>query len=103
MKPQFMKLILATIAAMMFAPLLSAQRSFDVVSVKPNVSGNSPSDPRISPGRFFWANVTLRQLIQTAYDKRPYQLIGMQEWGETARFDVIETASPSTSPQHRNI
>jgi uncharacterized protein (TIGR03435 family) len=98
-----LKLTLATIAALVFASLLSAQGSFDVVSVKPNVSGDSPSDPRVSPGRYSWANVTLRQLIQVAYDKRSYQLIGMPEWVGSAHFDVVATTSPTTSPRQMDM
>src|SRR5437660_9448643 len=99
MKSQIMRITLATVGALVFASLLPAQRSFDVVSVKPNVSGDSPSDPRISPGRYSWVNVILRQLIQVVYDKTSYQLIGMPEWVGTAHFDVVATASPTTSPE----
>jgi uncharacterized protein (TIGR03435 family) len=82
--------------------LLPAQTSFDVVSVKPNVSGDEPSVPRISPGRFSWINVSLRQLIQVAYDMRPYQLIALPNWADTARFDVTATTSVSASRQQMN-
>src|SRR2546430_16921621 len=99
MSSELMKLAPAIIGALMFASVFSAQRNFDVASVKPNVSGTGPSDPRISPGRFSWTNVTLRQLIQVAYDKRPHQLIGIPEWVDTGHFDVVATASPTTSPQ----
>jgi uncharacterized protein (TIGR03435 family) len=78
---------------------LSAQNAFDVVSVRPNLSRDGPSDPRVSPGRLSWANATLRQLIQVGYDVRPFQVIGMPDWAETARFDVAATASSTASPQ----
>jgi uncharacterized protein (TIGR03435 family) len=82
--------------------LLSAQGAFDVASVKPNVSGDEPSVPRISPGRFSWTNVSLRQLIQVAYDMRPYQLIALPNWADTARFDVAVTTSITASRQEMN-
>src|SRR6185369_12361580 len=82
--------------------LLPAQTAFDVVSVKPNVSSNEPTVPRISPGRFSWINVSLRQLIQVGYEMRPYQLIALPDWADTARFDVVATASVSTSRQQMN-
>jgi uncharacterized protein (TIGR03435 family) len=81
--------------------LLPAQTAFDIVSVKPNVSGNS-SDPTKSPGRYSWMNVSLRQLIQVAYDMRPFQLIALPGWANTARFDVVATTEVSASPQQMN-
>src|SRR5262245_37345192 len=82
--------------------LLPAQSGFEVISVKPNVSGDGPSDPRLSPGRFSWSNVTLRQLIQVAYNVRPYQLIALPDWADTSRFDVAATANFPASPQEMN-
>jgi len=79
--------------------LLSAQNTFEVVSVKANVSVDPPSDPRMSPGRFSWSNATLRQLIQAAYEVRPFQLVALPDWADAARFDVTATASFPASPQ----
>jgi hypothetical protein len=85
--------------ALLWTSLLPAQSTFEVASVKPNVSANGPADPQVSPGRFSWFNVTLRLLIQVAYDVRPYQLIGLPDWANTARFDVAATTSFAASPQ----
>jgi uncharacterized protein (TIGR03435 family) len=82
---------------------LWAQTTFDVASVKPKASGDPPSAPAVSRGRFSWTNATLRQLIQIAYDRRPHQLIGMPDWAGTARFDVSATTNPGTSPQQMNV
>jgi uncharacterized protein (TIGR03435 family) len=82
--------------------ILPAQTVFEVVSVKPNLSGNAPSDPKTSPGRLSWTNATLRQLIQLGYDVRPYQLIALPDWADTARFDVSATTSFPASPQQMN-
>jgi uncharacterized protein (TIGR03435 family) len=82
--------------------LLCGQRTFEVVSVKPNLSTNGPSDPRISPERFSWTNVRLRQLIQVAYDMRPHQLVALPEWADSARYDVTATAGFPASPQQMN-
>jgi uncharacterized protein (TIGR03435 family) len=94
--------VLASAALLSTALLLQAQSEFDVVSVKPNVSSNEPSAPRVSPERFSWTNVTLRQLIQVAYDLRPYQIIALPDWADTARFDVAATTSFTASPQQMN-
>jgi uncharacterized protein (TIGR03435 family) len=71
--------------------------------VKPNVSEDTPSPPAVSPGRFSWTNANLRQLIQVAYGRRPHQLIGMPDWSDTARFDVVASTSPGTSCQQMNV
>jgi uncharacterized protein (TIGR03435 family) len=76
--------------------------AFEVASIKENISGDGPSDPRVSPGRFSWVNATLRQLIQTAYDARPYQLVGLPDWVDTARFDVNATTTVTASRQQMN-
>ena len=79
-----------------------AQNTFEIASIKENVSGDGPSDPRVSPGRFSWVNATLRQLIQTAYDVRPYQLFALPDWAQDTRFDVNATATSTTSRQQMN-
>jgi uncharacterized protein (TIGR03435 family) len=96
-----MKLMAGLAAAILLSAsiLFPAQNTFEVVSVKPNVSVDPPSDPRMSPGRFSWSNATLRQLIQVAYEVRPFQLIALPEWADSARFDVTATASFPASPQ----
>src|SRR5436305_388871 len=81
------------------ATYAAAQKSFDVISVKPNDSVNSPSPLTVSPQRFSWTNATFRQLIQTGYDIRPYQLIGLPAWADSSRFDVMATTSSPASPK----
>src|SRR5215831_2097773 len=83
----------------LFAAQATPQKSFEVASVKPNVSDAGPSDPRITPERFSWTNVTLRQLVQIAYDLRPYQVIALPPWADDARFDVAATTGVAVSPQ----
>ena len=95
--------IAVSVVLLSAALLFPAQSAFEVVSVKPNLSVDPPSSPRISPGRFSWSNATLRQLIQVAYEVRPFQLIGLPDWADTARFDVTATASFPASPQQMNV
>ena len=78
-----------------------AQKSFDVVSVKPNDS-SGPSDLKVSPQRVSWTNNSLRQLIQNAYDVRPYQLVALPAWADGAHFDVMATTDVPASPQQIN-
>jgi len=93
----------ALVVLLWTALLFPAQSDFEVVSVKPNVSADAPSAPRVSPGRFSWSNATLRQLIQVAYEVRPFQLISLPDWADTARFDLTATASYPASPQEMNV
>jgi uncharacterized protein (TIGR03435 family) len=98
-----LRLTVASVVLLSASLLFPAQNAFEVVSVKPNVSVDPPSSPRISPGRFSWSNATLRQLIQVAYEVRPFQLIALPDWADTARFDVTATASFPASPQQMNV
>lgn len=77
----------------------AAQKTFDVISIKQNESVNSPSPLTVSPQRLSWTNATLRQLIQTGYDIRPYQLIGMPDWGDSSRYDVAATTASPMPPR----
>jgi uncharacterized protein (TIGR03435 family) len=97
-----MKKSLGTIFVVaILAAYATAQKSFDVVSVKPNDS-RGPSDLKVTPQRFSWTNASLRQLIQVAYDVRPYQLVALPAWADSADFDVVATTDVSSSPQQMN-
>jgi uncharacterized protein (TIGR03435 family) len=68
------------------------QTQFDVVSVKPNTSGDravrigSPS-----PGRFHAENVWLRFLVQTAWNVKDFQVSGGPAWAASDRFNIDAT------------
>lgn len=95
-------ILIRVLAILLFvSPVVEAQKRFEVVSVKPNVSDDR-SDPRVSPTRFSWMNASLRQLIQVGYGVRPFQLIGLPDWTDAARFDVMATTSAPASPQDMN-
>jgi uncharacterized protein (TIGR03435 family) len=75
--------------------------AFDVTSVKPNNSGSSNSSSRTLPGGGFAAtNLTVRQLIISAYRLRPFQVTGGPDWIDSARFDIAAKAAPeqATTP-----
>jgi uncharacterized protein (TIGR03435 family) len=66
----------------------SAQ-SFDVVSIKPSDPAVTGTRVGIAPGGVFQArNVTLRKLIQQAYDVRDFQLSGGPAWANTESYDI---------------
>ena len=61
---------------------------FDIVSVKPNISGARGGGAGFRPGRFDATNLTLRQLIAQAYDLPESRVLGADGWMTTERFDV---------------
>jgi uncharacterized protein (TIGR03435 family) len=71
-----------------------AQTTFDVVSIKPNLSGAEGGSIRLTPGgRLVAQNASLRQLITTAYDVRDFQLFGGPSWMASERFDIEAKAA----------
>lgn len=85
---------------------LSAQAppAFDVVSIRPNRSGEVRSNIAIQPGgRVVWTNVTLESLIDVSYQRAGFDrrdVIG-PDWITKDRFDVIAQAPrdvPLTGP-----
>jgi uncharacterized protein (TIGR03435 family) len=78
-----------------------APLAFDVVSVKPNTSGEQGGTSRAQPGRYQGTNVTLKRVIGLAY--RPVQeFAGGPGWIDTARFD-IEARTESNPSQEQML
>jgi len=66
---------------------------FEVVSIKPDKSGDSRMNVHPSPGgRFNATNVTVKMLIEWAYGIRDFQLSGEPAWADSERFDVAAKA-----------
>ncbi len=78
--------------------------SFEVVSIKPNP--NPPPNPHVvslrgmtSHGRVTMEEVTLRNLVQQAYDLQSDVLIeGQPRWFDVDRFDVLAKAENPDTP-----
>jgi uncharacterized protein (TIGR03435 family) len=74
-----------------------APLTFDVVSVKPNTSGETGGTSRAQPGRYQGINVTLFRVITLAY--RPVQeFAGGPDWIKTAHFDIEARSDRSPTP-----
>ena len=79
--------ILAAVSLRGQAPRRPRPLAFDVVSVKPNTSGEQGGSSRAQPGRHQGINVTLKRVIGLAY--RPVQeFAGGPDWINTAHFDI---------------
>jgi uncharacterized protein (TIGR03435 family) len=102
-------------AAAVFSAIGAAQDlrpSFDAASIKPAVpmpaGGFAPGSRLVcpvngcggpgtsDPGRIRFANASLKSLIQTAYEVRPYQ-IEAPSWLDSARFDIEATIPSGTT------
>jgi len=71
-------------------------QEFDAVSVKPsdpNRSGGTVVN--LTPGAGLRvSNATLKDMIETAYDVRSFQIVGGPSWVAQTRYDVTATAGP---------
>jgi uncharacterized protein (TIGR03435 family) len=83
------------IASLLTVPVMVATQSapaFEVVSIKPNHSGESGGASRAQPGRYQGINVTLMRLIRLAY--QPVQEFeGGPDWINTEHFDIEARAA----------
>jgi hypothetical protein len=76
MRSQLIPMLFATLVAAVSlrgqaSPAPRAPLAFDVVSIKPNTSGEQGGTSRAQPGRYQGTNVTLKRVIGLAY--RPVQ------------------------------
>jgi uncharacterized protein (TIGR03435 family) len=88
------------------APQASSDNSFEVASIKPNVSRQVGSfiDAMRPGGRFTATNWTLGQLLGLAYRIRSYQLFGGPGWVDSDQFDIVAKANrPYTSSEFPDL
>jgi uncharacterized protein (TIGR03435 family) len=78
--------------------------SFEVASIKRNNSGTSNISVNISPGgRFTARNITVKQLIEDAYDIQGFQVSGAPGWLDSARYDIVAKAADSSENDPRHL
>ncbi len=79
--------------ALVLVPIaLNAQSTptFEVATVKPNISGDADGGIRVQPGgRYAWTNMTLKQLIGTAHGVDRNEIVGGPGWLDADRFDIV--------------
>jgi uncharacterized protein (TIGR03435 family) len=67
-----------------------APSGFEVASIKPSDPAAGGTQIGVSPGGVFTAkNVTLKVLMQQAYDVRDFQVAGGPGWLDTDRYDIV--------------
>jgi uncharacterized protein (TIGR03435 family) len=96
-----MKYLLAL--ALLVTPVLAQTGGFDVVSIKPSDPLSERQRIGISPGGSFEAiGVRLSDMIQQAYNLRPFQLLGASGWMETDRYE-IHTKDEKPGPSEEDL
>ena len=87
------------LACLTLATSLALAQEFEVVSIKPNRSGDNSSHSSSNQGRLTATNNSLRVLIQMAYGLPDYQVDG-PDWLWTERFDLA-AKFPEELPKDR--
>jgi len=76
---------------------------FDVVSIKPNTSGDLNAGFNSFPRRFEAKNVWLRYLIQFAWNIKDFQLSGGPGWAASDRYNVEATADGNPTIEQQRL
>jgi uncharacterized protein (TIGR03435 family) len=87
-------IILASVVILRVSAFAQSNLSFEVASVKQNISGQrGESLPPPKGGRFTATNVSLLHLIDYAYHVQEFQVVGADGWLNSERYDVVAKAS----------
>lgn len=79
------------------APVLA----FDAVSVKLNTSGSGNVSVTTTRGQINGINMPLSALIRMGYGVQDHQIVGLPEWAESARYDVVARGPNETGEPFR--
>jgi bla regulator protein blaR1 len=64
--------------------------SFEVASIKPAAPGQRGVSIEVDPGgRFVASNMSIRMLIQQAYNIKDFQIVGAPGWAGSERYDIV--------------
>lgn len=98
----FMRAALAVVLATVLVRAASGQspaETFEVASVKPNLSGAPGASSSTPPaGTIAITNTQLKSLIVNSYRVRPFQVVGAPSWTETERFDILAKPPAGATP-----
>jgi uncharacterized protein (TIGR03435 family) len=91
-----------TIGSLVVAGALCAQPSFEVATVKlDTLTQRGWSMPPPKAGKFTAQNVTLAQLVATAWHVQDFQLSGVHGWLGSDRYDVVAKASDTAATKEQ--
>jgi uncharacterized protein (TIGR03435 family) len=77
----------------------AAQQAFEVMSVKPNKSGDPGGSFGGRPGgQLAVRNNTLRNIIRNTYGLQDFQIVGGPDWMNSDRFDIAAKAAGDAAP-----
>lgn len=62
--------------------------AYDVVTIKPNRTGSNSVSANFQGDTYSATNVSLKMMMQNAYDIKLDLIFGLTGWAESARFDV---------------
>jgi uncharacterized protein (TIGR03435 family) len=95
--PTFIIVILATTGA---AGSQQTATTFEVASIKKNETGRGLAVVTLQPsGRVSAGNMTVRELMLTAYGLEDIQLIGTPAWAASDRFEIEARTNGETSSE----
>jgi hypothetical protein len=78
----------------------AARLTFEVASVRPSNPATLNSFSRMDPsGRYRAENITVRNLISSAYGHKLFQVSGGPDWIDTARYDIVAKSEESLMNQ----
>ncbi|HEY3823942.1 MAG TPA: TIGR03435 family protein [Bryobacteraceae bacterium] len=80
-----------------------ANPAFEVVSVKPSNPDQRNSGIQIQGRQFRATNLTVNDLIRSAYGIHPRQLIGAPDWIEKDRYDILGKPDVEGQPNRRQM
>jgi uncharacterized protein (TIGR03435 family) len=94
-----------SITLLCLAGAAASAQTFEVASIKttaPQEVGRMMVKMGGDPGRLDYVNVSLRDMIRSAYDVKDYQVVG-PDWMNSVRFDLQAKYPPDTPREVRNV
>src|ERR1035438_8565227 len=78
----------------------AARPAFEAAFIKANTTGSGGSSSNGTKGQIVMTNLSLKRLIERAYNVKPFQVSG-PEWLENVRFDLTAKYPENTKPADR--
>ena len=75
----------------------SVEQNFAVASVRPSSSTERGFRLRTYPGRIVIVGITAKELVEYAYDLKPFQVRGGLNWTDQDKFDISAVTDEATA------